>query len=118
MGFTDTEADAGADHRYKIGSLDPVGREILLGPFEYAAAGAPLPIRLALDHDGPNPVRGAARLTYSLPRPTDLRVGIYSVSGRLVRTLVEGRARAGDQANRVAWRLERAEQPSPGKDEP
>jgi hypothetical protein len=30
----------------------------------------------------------------------------------------EGRARAGDQADRVAWRLERAGQAPPGKDEP
>jgi hypothetical protein len=94
VAFVDSEADPGSTYSYKIGSLDPVGREILLGPFNYAGGAAP-PLRLALDNSGSNPIRGVARLTYSLPGKTRTRLAVYAASGRLVRTLVQDEVGAG-----------------------
>ncbi len=49
----------------------------------------------------PNPLRGPATITYSLPVDGTMRLGIYDGTGRLVRALVNGLQRAG--AHRVAW---------------
>ena len=40
---------------------------------------------------GPNPVRGSATLTVRLPAPADVRLDVFSVTGRRIATLVNGR---------------------------
>lgn len=50
---------------------------------------------------GPHPVRGATRLRFVLPRAGAVRVGVYDVSGRCVRTLSPGTLAAG--AHELAW---------------
>src|SRR5262245_3715490 len=49
----------------------------------------------------PNPATSAARIQYALPRPGDVRISIYDVSGHRVATLVEGFQEAG--LHEVAW---------------
>jgi len=43
----------------------------------------------------PNPFRSEARLGFSIPREGRVRVSVFAPSGRLVRTLVDGRLPAG-----------------------
>ncbi len=43
----------------------------------------------------PNPIVGATRLSFSLPRDQDVRVEIYDVAGRLVQKLADGPMGAG-----------------------
>jgi hypothetical protein len=51
---------------------------------------------------GPNPVSGAAlRLELSLPRPGPTRIEVFSLDGRLVRTLAAGELAAGVHA--MGW---------------
>jgi hypothetical protein len=93
--FLDGEADPGAAHSYKIGSLDPVGSEALFGPFAYTADGSSMPA-LSLGIEGPNPTTsGPVRLRYSIPTRGEAWLRIYSVTGRLVRTLVGTEVEAG-----------------------
>ncbi len=49
----------------------------------------------------PNPHRGTTTLRFDLERATYLRIGIYDVSGRLIRTLRDGGFNAGEQV--IAW---------------
>jgi len=49
----------------------------------------------------PNPTKTQATLRYEAPQATDVRIGIYDVLGREVRTLVDGRAEAGRHERRV-----------------
>jgi hypothetical protein len=85
--YVDTDVDPAATVRYEIGSIDTAGRETRFGPFVYnARTSASYP--LALANRGANPAGGTLALRYSVPARTDVRLRIYSVTGRLVRTLV------------------------------
>jgi hypothetical protein len=46
----------------------------------------------------PNPFRGTATVRFSLATPTKVNVSIYDVSGRLVRTLVDGAMDKGEHS--------------------
>jgi len=52
--------------------------------------------RLALYPAHPNPSPGAASIGFALPRQTHVRLRVYDVAGRLVRTLVDGQVAAGE----------------------
>jgi hypothetical protein len=49
----------------------------------------------------PNPTRGGTSVSFSLARAGRVQLGIYDVSGRFVRKLVDGERRAG--AGTVVW---------------
>ena len=59
------------------------------------------PLRLALEPTAPNPLRDRARLAYRLPSAGHVRLEIYDVAGRWVRTLVDGTQPAGNYT--VTW---------------
>jgi len=50
---------------------------------------------------GENPTRGSAAISLRLSRPGSVRVQLYDVSGRLVRTLDQGNVPAGERV--VSW---------------
>lgn len=56
-----------------------------------AVAGS-APLGLAVQ---PNPVRGTTTLAFTVPRETQVRLALYDVAGRRVRTLVDGTRSAG-----------------------
>lgn len=62
---------------------------------------------LALSAPSPNPSRGNARLSYSLPTESDLSIRVYDVAGRGVATLLEGRRPAGNGS--IQWDGRRAD---------
>jgi serine protease AprX len=49
----------------------------------------------------PNPFHAATELGYALAADADVRLEVFDLAGRRVRTLEAGRARAGD--HRAAW---------------
>ncbi len=49
----------------------------------------------------PNPSRGATQLSFDVPTPQSVTVGVYDVTGRRVRLIVASRFMAGSQ--RVGW---------------
>ncbi len=51
--------------------------------------------RLALYPASPNPFGGAAKISFAMPARGDVELSVYSVDGRLVRTLVSGEAGPG-----------------------
>jgi len=53
------------------------------------------PLETTLFAPAPNPLRGAAALTFALAGPGAVDLAVYSVDGRRVRTLVSGRREAG-----------------------
>jgi hypothetical protein len=59
-------------------------------------------VAFALDRPSPNPVRGEASIAFALPRAGHARLRIFDVRGRLVRTLIDGDAAAGEGL--VVWR--------------
>jgi hypothetical protein len=70
---------------------------LVLGPrtvVDVPASGAG-PRGLRLGPVTPSPARGAASVSFDLPRPGRVRLDLYDVHGRLVRTLVDGPRAAG-----------------------
>ncbi|MGQ0720998.1 MAG: FlgD immunoglobulin-like domain containing protein [Candidatus Eiseniibacteriota bacterium] len=53
------------------------------------------PDRFALAQSFPNPFADAARIAFALPKASPVDLAVYDVSGRLVRTLLEGPMAAG-----------------------
>jgi hypothetical protein len=49
----------------------------------------------------PNPARGSAEMRFTLPAASDVRLGVFDITGRRVRTLAEGRLAAGSHV--VRW---------------
>jgi hypothetical protein len=72
------------------------------GSFEVDSSGVEDAItEVALHPARPNPFRGATELAFELPSLADVSLAIYSVDGRLVRTLAEGLAGPGPVS--VSW---------------
>ena len=60
-----------------------------------------LPKELALSQNRPNPFGPATEIRYALPRDCHVLLTVYSVSGRVVRTLLDAERPAGNW--RVVW---------------
>ncbi len=60
-----------------------------------------LPRRLEMFPAYPNPFRHTATISFALPKPMDVEVKIYDLSGRAVRKLLGGRLEAG--VHSVEW---------------
>ncbi|MFC1502119.1 FlgD immunoglobulin-like domain containing protein [bacterium] len=54
-----------------------------------------IPTKTELYSNYPNPFNMSTTLTYSLSRPTDVRLDIYDINGRLIRLLHKGRQEPG-----------------------
>lgn len=96
-GFTDTDVVPGAYHRYHVAAVRPDHSEV-------RSPAVPVTVDLAmmdLAQNQPNPFNAATEVRFSLDRPGDVRLRIYDLSGRLVRTLLDGERPAGSHA--VMW---------------
>lgn len=100
--FLDRAADPDRRWMYKIGSDDPVGRESVAGPYLYdpADAGEEAAV-LALEASGSNPFTREIGLVWSVPAAGDVRLTIFDVAGRRVRSLLTGTP--AEKSGRVAW---------------
>lgn len=70
-----------------------------MNPVAVASVGAAP--RLELEQNYPNPFRSSTQLAFSIPQAEHVRLGVYDVSGRIVRMLVDGEATAG--RHEIAW---------------
>jgi immune inhibitor A len=103
--YSDTLVAARRPFFYTLGVIDGYGDETFYGPvsgWAYASA----PKELLLGNPFPNPCRGEVTFNFGLPRdyqveddqswpdpkdhPRAVGVGVYSVTGRLVRTVMAG----------------------------
>jgi hypothetical protein len=62
-----------------------------------------MPLTLALAPPQPNPTRGATSFRLALPFETRASLAIFDLSGRRIRSLLEGREAAGERS--VSWDL-------------
>jgi hypothetical protein len=54
-----------------------------------------LPVSYSLSQNYPNPFNPTTNIQYEIPKPGDVRLVIYDVTGREVRTLINERLEAG-----------------------
>jgi hypothetical protein len=102
-GWTDPDYDGWRVH-YKITALDHVGNESYPGPPTIITGiTAPVnPSTFALYQNVPNPFNPSTSIHYDVPVGGGVvTLQIYDVSGRLVRTLIDGSRTPGEK--RVTW---------------
>jgi len=95
--YADPTATPGTRYQYEIESLSRTGETERFGPVEIqipSAAGVTL-------RAVPNPFPGATTIHYTLSAPGPVRVQVFGLSGRLVRTLVDVSLRTG--AHELVW---------------
>ena len=96
---------AGSPYYYRLTAVDIHGNEsastLLLPNGALLDAGPGAPMVLAFAPPAPNPARGSTVLRFALPRDAVVRLALYDLGGRRVRTLAEGTQSAGEHA--VAW---------------
>jgi hypothetical protein len=86
------------------GLIEAAIDDISISVFIENQSGAPeevLPTHSGLTLTRPNPFRPATTIQYALARPGAVRLAVYDVAGRAVRTLVDGTRPAGFHA--VVW---------------
>jgi hypothetical protein len=89
-----------SDDNYRLqirDDIDVEDRSSGVGPEERPG----LPKELALSQNRPNPFSPATEIRYALPRACHVSLTIYGVSGRVVKTLLDGERPAGYW--RVVW---------------
>jgi hypothetical protein len=93
-----TDLKLGPDNRLYVVSLS-LGRIYRIhGSGPVAIIDPPGNAAMRLEQNQPNPFTGQTRIRYAVQRPgVPVRLEIYDVAGRLVRTLVSGRANGGPQ---------------------
>jgi len=101
--WTDPSFDDGSVH-YKVTAVDFAGNESdPSSPETVTAIEEPLiPVEFALYQNVPNPFNPTTVIAYDVPHDGDyITLRIFSVRGRLVRTLVNGRSTGGHK--KVSW---------------
>ncbi len=61
----------------------------------------PMPDRFSVSQNYPNPFNAATIIRYTLPEPADVKIEIFDILGRKVKTLVQGEQPAG--YHRIVW---------------
>jgi hypothetical protein len=85
----------------RVLARDAANRPLPPGDILFSLGGAPTNVNTALLAPAPNPAAAGAALTFTLARANVVELSIYSVTGRLVRTLLAGERAAGSHT--ITW---------------
>ncbi|MCK4549297.1 MAG: T9SS type A sorting domain-containing protein [Candidatus Krumholzibacteria bacterium] len=94
--FEDTSVEHNVDYTFRVEYIDGDGVHTL---FETEPLGLP-PLPFALHQNRPNPFNPSTEIIFSLPRPSEVILYIYDISGKRVRRLLEERRQAGRHSAR------------------
>jgi hypothetical protein len=97
--YEDRTAVPGKTYIYRLAALETNGERT----FAEREAHVPeaLGTRLVLHPNAPNPFNPVTRMAFDVPHAAHVTLGVYDVSGQLVRTLVD--ADLGRQRHSVTW---------------
>jgi hypothetical protein len=100
--YTDYAVAEGITYNYWLEDVDLDGKATLHGPvFVSTASVSGIPSEFGLYQNCPNPFSGSTEIRYRLHMACAVRLAIYDLVGRSVRTLVEDLESAGDKT--VTW---------------
>jgi len=108
-GYEDTEVGVGYSYYYYLTTYDANGNESMMHtrtstpmvptPISVRPTGRPLVFDLR--QNAPNPFNPTTTIRFSIPEAGQTNLAIYSIDGRLIKTLVDGKLAAG--IHEVAW---------------
>jgi hypothetical protein len=90
--------------RFGATGFDEAAIRAVIGQYLTGVAETPAAQPIEFTAVGANPVVGHSAVRFSLPKAANVTLRVYSTSGALVRTLVNGQMPAG--ANTVNWNLQ------------
>jgi len=95
-----TDSEKGNRFRYWIAAVDSAGNESpAVAPQTETGRDGPIPQRLTLHQNEPNPFNPITSIRYEVPSPGGrVTLNIYDVHGRLVRTLLDRNEPAGSKS--------------------
>lgn len=96
--YQDRTVAAGITYFYKLEDICVNGRKKLHQPIEITAVE---PKKYSLDQNFPNPFNSTTSFKYEIPTATNVRIEVFNVLGRKVKTLVDADKEAGFYT--VAW---------------
>jgi len=98
----DRQVEPGLEYHYQLQDVGFDGRRTVLGTVTVASLSSDArPSQFQLLQNYPNPFNASTQISYNLPVDAEVLIRIFDVSGRLVRTLVEGHRQAGQHM--VRW---------------
>ena len=85
------------------GELEPGGRLYFYGVYQEVSAADEndLPKTFELGRAYPNPFNPVTKITYALPRDSNVTLKVYDVSGKLVRTLLDNQVQAAGRYTEI-----------------
>jgi hypothetical protein len=95
--YTDKTAAPLTDYYYRLGDQDINGSVTWHGPILVTGKGEMI-TSVSLAPCNPNPSRGQATIRYALPRPAQVSLKLYDITGRLIKTLASGHQAGGSYA--------------------
>jgi hypothetical protein len=90
--FDDTDFEAGQNYYYALGVVRPDGSELRSALVEVRA----IAYTFSLGNNYPNPFNPATTIRYSIPKAAHVTLRVYDAQGRLIKSLVNGKKRAGE----------------------
>lgn len=96
--LVDGTARAGQTYYYRLADVDLTGRVTLHPP---VAVAVPVPSQYRLHQNYPNPFNPVTTIRYELPKSGSVRLEVFDILGRVVRTLVDQMQEAGYHT--VSW---------------
>jgi protocatechuate 3,4-dioxygenase beta subunit len=96
--FADVTAKVGQTYHYRLADVDAMGRTTLHPPLTVVV---PVPAQYKLCQNFPNPFNPVTTLRYELPKCEAVRLLVFDVMGRVVRTLVDRQQEPGYHT--VTW---------------
>ncbi|MFO8061980.1 MAG: T9SS type A sorting domain-containing protein, partial [bacterium] len=99
--FTDENVFGGEEYFYRLTDVSLSGEKVSHPAIKVLANGKPRPTVFSLARNFPNPFTGNTVIEYSIPTETNVKLAIYDVTGKEVRTLVNDMQ--GVNYYRTAW---------------
>lgn len=97
FGFLDTGIEAGEEYKYRVDVVSEGERKTL-----FATGAVRVPVSpAALHQNTPNPFNPVTMISYYIPVAGEVKITVFDVAGRLVKTLVSGICSSGEHT--VEW---------------
>jgi hypothetical protein len=110
--YLDRKVRASTTYYYKLGAVDSRGGEVIHPPTSVTTSAWGL--RTALSSSRPSPFREETLLEFTLAGPSEVKLAVYDVAGRLVRVLVRQELPEGDHTAVWDGRDDRGTRAGPG----